>query len=102
MLRVSKMAKRRKFTKQFKDDVVRLINEGGKSVAEVCQDHNLYDSSVYEWLRQAEIDAGEGPAGALTSAEREELARLRKQVRELEMERAFLKKAAAFFAKESK
>ena len=67
MLRVFHMAKRRKFTKQFKADVVRLIKEGGKSVAEVCKDHDLYDSSVYEWVRQAKIDAGEGPAGALTN-----------------------------------
>jgi transposase len=102
MLKVFHMAKHRKFTKQFKADVVRLIKEGGKSAAEVCHDHDLHNSSVYEWLRQADVDAGEGPTGALTTAEREELSRLRKQVRELEMERAFLKKAAAFFAKESK
>ena len=68
MLRVSEMAKRRKFTKQFKADVVRLIKEGGKSVADVCRDHDLYDSSVYGWLRQAEVDIGDGPAGALTTA----------------------------------
>jgi len=53
-------------------------------------------------VRQAEIDAGEGPAGALTTAEREELAQLRKRVKTLEMEREILKKATAFFAKESK
>jgi transposase len=52
-------------------------------------------------VRRAKIDAGKGPLGALTTAEREELARLRKQVRVLEMERALLKKAAAFFAKEN-
>ena len=51
---------------------------------------------------QAEIDSGGGPAGALTTAEREELAQLRKRVKTLEMEREILKKATAFFAKESK
>ena len=102
MLKVFHMAKRRQFSKQFKSDVVRLIKEGGKSVEEVCRDHKLHNSSVYEWLRQTEVDAGGGLSGALTTAEREELSRLRKQVRELEMERLFLKKAAAFFARESK
>ena len=51
-------------------------------------------------MEQAEIDAGRGPAGALTTAEREELQRLRRETRELRMEREILKKAAALFAKE--
>jgi transposase len=50
-------------------------------------------------LRQAEVDAGRGPSGALTTAEREELARLRRGVRTLRMERDILRKATAFFAK---
>jgi transposase len=53
-------------------------------------------------LKQAEIDSGQGPSGALTTAEREELSALRKKVRTLEMEREILKKATAFFAKESR
>jgi len=53
-------------------------------------------------VQQSEVDAGRGPAGALTTAEKEELTRLRKENRELRMERAILKRAAAFFAKESK
>jgi len=52
-------------------------------------------------VKRADADAGEGPPGALTTAEREELGRLRKQVKRLEMEREILKKAAAFFAKEN-
>jgi len=53
------------------------------------------------WLRQADIDEGKGPAGALTTAEREELADLRRENKTLRLEREILKKAAAFFAKET-
>ena len=53
------------------------------------------------WLRQADIDEGKGPAGALTTAEREELAGLRRENKTLRLEREILKKAAAFFAKET-
>ncbi len=54
------------------------------------------------WVSQAETDSGGGPAGALTTVEREELSALRKRVKTLEMEREILKKATAFFVKESK
>jgi transposase len=63
---------------------------------------DLTESSVRNWLKQAEIDSGEGPPGALTTEEREEFRRLQREVRELRMEREILKKATAFFAKESK
>jgi len=94
--------KRRKFTKKFKADVVKLVLEGGKSQAEVARQFDLSDSSVNNWVAQAKIDAGKGPVGALTTAEKEELTTLRKEVRELRMERDFLKKATAFFAKHQK
>ncbi len=55
-----------------------------------------------KWVKQAQVDRGKGPPGALTTAEREELARLRKEVRELREDREILKKAAAFFAKQHK
>jgi transposase len=53
------------------------------------------------WVKQAEIDAGKGPSGALTTAERDEIAQLRRDKKRLEQENAFLKKASAFFARES-
>ncbi len=94
--------KRRSFTKEYKAEVVRLIRKSGKTVGAVSRELGLTETAVRRWVEQAEIDSGEGPAGALTTAEREELAQLRKRVKTLEMEREILKKATAFFAKESK
>ncbi len=94
--------KRRSFTREYKAEVVDLIRQSGKSVGAVARELDLTETAVRRWVAQAEIDSGGGPAGALTTAEREELAGLRKRVRTLEMEREILKKATAFFAKESK
>ena len=94
--------KRRSFTKEYKAEVVELIRKSGKSVGAVARELDLTETAVRRWVQRAEVDSGEGPAGALTTAEREELAALRKRVKTLEMEREILKKATAFFAKESK
>lgn len=93
--------KRRKFTDEFKAETAQFIQSSGKSVSEVCRDLDLSETAVRNWLRQAEVDTGRGPEGALTSAERDELTRLRRENRQLRMEREILKKATAFFAKES-
>ena len=93
---------RRKFTKEYKAEVVDLIRKSGKSVGAVSSELGLTETAVRRWVQQAEIDLGGGPAGALTTAERDELAALRKRVKTLEMEREILKKATAFFAEESK
>ena len=93
--------KRRSFTDEFRAGAVRLVQEGAKSLPQVARDLDLTESSLRTWVERARADKGEGKPGALTTAEREELAALRKKVRNLEMERDFLKKAAAFFAKES-
>lgn len=93
--------KRRKFTKEFKAETVRLVLEGGKTVGQVARDLDLTQSAVRNWVSQAEIDAGRGKPGALTTAEREELTRLRRENKQLQLEREILKKATAFFAKES-
>ena len=94
--------KRRSFSKQYKAEVVELIRKSGKSIGAVARELDLPETAVRRWVGQAEVDSGRGPAGALTTAEREELAQLRKRVKALEMEREILKKATAFFAKESK
>jgi len=93
--------KRRKFTAQFKAEAVRLCQVGDRSVGQVARDLDLTETALREWVKLAEVDAGKGPPGALTSAEREELTRLRRENKRLQMEREILKKAAAFFAKES-
>jgi transposase len=93
---------RRKFTKEYKAEVVRLIVDGGKTVGQVSRDLDLTESAVRQWVKQARIDAGQGAPGALTTAERAELVALRREAKQLRMEREILKKATAFFAKESK
>jgi len=93
--------KRRTFTKEFKAQAVRLVQESGKPVGTVVQDLDLAESVLRHWVRPARIDRGHGRAGALTTDEREEFTRLRREVRTLRMERDILNKATAFFAKES-
>ena len=86
--------KRRKFSAEFKAEAVRIVVESGKSVAEVAGDLDLTDSSLRNWVRQAEVDGGRGTPGALTTEESEELRRLRRENKTLRMEREILKKAA--------
>jgi transposase len=93
--------KRRTFTREFKADAVRLVTTGGKTIAEVTKQFELTETSLRAWVKQAAIDAGQGPPEALTTAERAELVDLRKRLKRAEMERDILKKATAFFAKEN-
>jgi transposase len=92
---------RRKFSAEYKAEVVELCRTSGKSIGRIAKEMELTETCVREWVRQAEVDAGRGPAGALTTAEREELSKLRRENQTLRMEREILRKAAAFFAKES-
>lgn len=84
---------RRQFTDEFKAGAVRLVLDEGKSVAEVSRDLDLTPSSLSGWVRQARANRDGGKTG-LTTEERDELRELRKQVRELRVERDILKKAA--------
>jgi transposase len=92
---------RRSFTDEFKAGAVRLVIDEGKSVGQVARELDLTESALRMWVERARADRGTGKPGVLTTAEREELGRLRKEVRTLRMERDILKKAAAFFAKEN-
>ena len=98
---VMERRKRRAFTREFKAETVRLVVAGGRSIPEVARDLDLTESALRAWVRQAEVDAGRGKPGALTTEEREELGRLRREVKTLRLEREILKEAAAFFAKEN-
>ena len=71
-----------------------------ENLSQVARDLELTQSSLRNWVKQADIDEGKGPEGALTTGERAELRRLRRENRRLQSERDFLKKATAFFAKE--
>ena len=75
--------KRRAFTNEFKAEAVRLVRESGKSVPTVARELDLTETALRSWVRQAEIDAGRGTPGALTTEEREELGRLRRENRTL-------------------
>jgi transposase len=93
--------KRRQFTDEFKAAAVRLVLVEEKSVTGVAKDLGISGSVVGRWVERARADQGKSNRGTLTTGEREELARLRKENRELRLEREILKKAAAFFAKEN-
>ena len=94
---VSKKA-RRSFTPEYKAEAVELVRASGKSLIQIARDLDLTETSLREWVRAAERE--KAPI-ALNGSEREELEQLRRDVRVLRMERDFLKKAAAFFAKEN-
>ncbi len=95
-----KRRQRRSFTDEFKAQVVQKILAGNRTAGQAARDLDLTETAVRRWVQQARVDRGKGPPGALTTAEREELARLRKENRELREDRELLKKAAAFFAKQ--
>ena len=92
---------RRSFTEDYKAGAVRLVLDEGKTVAAAARNLGLTESSLRNWVEQARADRTKGRTG-LTTAEREELARLRKEVRELRLERDILKKVSALFAKDQR
>lgn len=93
--------KRRAFTVEQKAEAVKIVKTSGKSVAQVAQEMGLTVSALRSWVKQDENNQNPTQRGPLTTDERAELARLRKELKRVEMERDFLKKAAAFFARET-
>jgi transposase len=92
---------RRQFSEEFKEGAVRLVLDEGKTVGAVARELDLTASALSLWVRHARAERTHGKTG-LTKAERDELAALRKENRVLREEREILKKAAAFFAKQSR
>ena len=92
---------RRQFTDEFKAGAVRLVLEEGKTVGAAARDLDLTETALREWVKRAQADRTKGRTG-LTTAEREELTRLRKELRVVTEERDILKKATAFFAKQNR
>ena len=91
---------RRAFTAEYKMEVVELCRSGGRSIGQVCRDLGLGETAVRRWVAQAEVDSGQREG--LTTSERQELGYLRKENRILREEREILKRATAFFAKETR
>jgi transposase len=92
---------RRVFTPEFKAEIVEVCRRGDRTIGQVAKDFDLTETAVREWVRQADLDAGVRSDG-LTSAEREELTRLRRENRRLAEDVEILKRATAFFAKETR
>lgn len=92
--------KRRSFTPEFKAEVVALVRQGDRSLPAICRELDLSETAVRHWVGQAAVDAGE--RDGLTTEEREELRRLRCEVKTLREERDILKPAATFFAMETR
>ncbi len=98
-MEVQESRQRRTFTLEYKAGVVELCRTGGRSIEDVARDLDLTESVLRRWVKQAEIDAGRQEG--LTTAEREEFTRLRKENRVLRQERDILKRATIFFARET-
>ncbi|MDQ0778359.1 transposase [Streptomyces aurantiacus] len=95
----SKYTKR--YTEEFKRDAIALVDSSGKTVTAVARELGISSESLRRWYRQAKTDRGEGAPGELTTAERDELKRLRRQNAEQAKTIEVLRKATVFFAKES-
>ena len=88
----------KKFPPEFKRDVVRVARRGDLTRAEVVVDFDISIESVNRWMRQADID--DGIKDGLTTAEQQEVVRLRRENRRLEQENEILRRAAAYFARD--
>ena len=91
---------RRSFTPEFKAEIVEVCQRGDRSIGQVARDFDLTETNVRTWVKQAEIDQGERPG--LTTEERAELTKLRRENRSLREDVEILKRATAFFAKETR
>jgi transposase len=89
-----------KYSPEFKRDAIALALSSGKSINQTARELGMSHETLRNWVKQARIDQGQGAPGELTSAEREELRQLRREVADLHAERDILRRAAAYFARE--
>ncbi len=90
---------RRKFSDEFKRDAVEIVRSSGRSIAEIARELGIYDSSLGNWVKQDQVDRGERQG--LSCDEQTELVELRRENARLRMERELLKRAVAFWVRES-
>ena len=90
---------RRKFSDEFKRDAVEIVRSSDKSIAEVARELGIYDSTLGSWVKQDQVNRGERQG--VSSDEQQELSELRRENARLRMERELLKRAVAFWVKES-
>jgi transposase len=96
------LGRRSKYPEEFREQAVAMVRDNpDRALAEVARDLGVNDSTLSNWVNRARIDAGEGRPEELSTSEREELVKLRRENARLKMEREILKKAAAFFVQES-
>lgn len=92
---------RRSFTDEYKQQVLELVRSGDKPFSQTCRELDLTESAVRRWIKQDQEINGPMVQNSLSETDQQELARLRTENKRLKMEREILKKATAFFAKES-
>ena len=96
------MERRRTFSREFKLEAVRLVTERGVAVAQAAKDLDVHENVLRKWVRELQVDPQQAfPGKGVMKPEQAEIDRLRKEVAKLRMERDILKKAAAYFAKDS-
>jgi transposase len=89
----------RPYPKEFREGALQLVREGERPIVQIAHDLGIAESCLRRWIKQAELDSGQRDDG-LTTGEREELRRLRRENARLKQEKEILRKAAAFFARE--
>lgn len=99
-VQVAKKTTNKRYKPEFKAEAVRMMKASGRPVAEVAKDLGVSEQSLHRWAKRFGIDEKADPNGPLTTAEREELTRLRRELKRVQQERDFLKKTAAYFASE--
>ena len=102
MMKITGRKKSKPYSSECKEGAVRLVLEEGRVAEQVCRELGVASSTLSEWLKQARIAKEPSSKEALTTEEKQELYRLRKEVRQLQMEKEILKKATAFFVRESR